>query len=253
MLSRPTTTIITAVLNGVAHLEQCIRSVQEQELLGVEHIVIDGGSTDGTLDIIQRHAHHLSYWQSEPDSGIADAMNKGIAKAQGEWLLFLQSDDYLYDSTILMQALGLFDKTADIQAFPVLFGGLSTPVLKRVRGANFWLNFKTGFNHQGTFIRRALFDRIGLYDSQFKIAMDYEFFLRAYRKDARFAYCRTPALSVMRDTGISSQRDWPHLQQRFTEEMHVHKKHQKPSMAPLYAVYWTLYPCYRWALSILER
>jgi len=248
-----TVSVITAVLNGEAHLEQCIDSVRAQKLRGVDHLVIDGGSVDGTLAIIHRHADHLSHWESGRDTGIADAMNKGILHARGEWLLFLQSDDYLLDPEVLGKAMGACDGEADIYGFPVRFGSDREEATVQARGANFWLNFKTGFNHQGTLIRRSLFDRIGLYDTQFKIAMDYEFFLRAYRQGAKFARFRAPAISLMRDVGISSQRDWPNLKRRFAEEKRVHEKHQSPAMAPIYAAYWAAYPAYRRMRSGLQN
>ena len=254
MNSTPDISIITAVLNGAVHLDQCIRSVRSQcASVAVEHLVIDGASTDGTLDIIRSHADWLSHWQTGRDSGIADAMNKAIAHSRGAWLLFLQSDDFLIDSTVLGHALQRFGDDADIVGFPVLFGSDGKSSMVQARGANFWLNCKTGFNHQGTFIRRTLFDRIGLYDPEFKIAMDYEFFLRAYRNGARFTRYRSPAISVMRDTGISSKRDWSNLHRRFAEERRVHEKHQLPGMAPFYSAYWALYPIYREALSKLGR
>lgn len=252
MAQRATVSVITAVLNGEAHLEQCIDSVSAQNLQGVDHVVIDGGSVDGTLAIIHRHGEHLAHWESGRDTGIADAMNKGILHARGEWLLFLQSDDYLLDPEVLGEAMDACDGGADICGFPVRFGSDREEATVQARGANFWLNYKTGFNHQGTLIRRSLFDRIGLYDTQFRIAMDYEFFLRAYRQGAKFARYRTPAISVMRDTGVSSQRDWPNLQRRFAEEKRVHEKHQLPAMAPLYAAYWALYPGYRRMMSTVR-
>jgi glycosyltransferase involved in cell wall biosynthesis len=246
-------TVITAVLNGAAHLDQCIRSVQAQEFPGIDHVIIDGASNDGTLDIIRSHADHLAHWESARDGGIADAMNRGIAQAKGEWLIFLQSDDYLLDPRAILQAMKRCDSGADICGFPVLFGSDVKMKLVQARGANLWLNFKTGFNHQGTLIRRALFERVGHYDTQFKIAMDYEFFLRAYRQGARFARFRSPALAMMRDTGISSQSDWPNLQRRFAEERLAHEKHQLPGMAAAYAAYWFLYPAYRRALAKLRE
>lgn len=249
---RPLVSVITACLNGERHIAQTIASVAEQRGVTFEHIVVDGGSTDHTLDILARTLGANGHWISESDGGIADAMNKGIGISQGEWLLFVQSDDYLAESSVLASAAMHFAPETDICGFPVLFG--SEDSLTRVfpRGPGFWLNFKTGFNHQGTFIRRTLFDRIGGYDTSFKIAMDYEFFLRARRSRARFKCHSDPVVSVMRSTGVSSQNDWPSLRRRFAEERLVHEKHQTLALGAIYATYWALYPTYRRALSVLK-
>ena len=87
--------IITITFNSEEHLEQTIESVAAQTYPSIEYIIVDGGSTDGTLDIIKRHEEDIDRWISEPDDGIADAFNKGIALATGDFVYFLNSDDYL--------------------------------------------------------------------------------------------------------------------------------------------------------------
>ncbi|OGT54543.1 MAG: hypothetical protein A3E01_08985 [Gammaproteobacteria bacterium RIFCSPHIGHO2_12_FULL_63_22] len=210
-----------------------------------EHVVADGGSKDQTMAIVEAEIRPGGRFVSGPDTGIADAMNKGIALATGEWLLFLQSDDYLCDPSVLAKASAHFAPDLDICGFPVLFGNEASAVTMHPRGAGFWLNLKTGLNHQGTFIRRSLFEKIGLYDTSFRIAMDYEFFLRAYRQGARFSFHADPVVAMMRDTGISSQLDWPNLKRRFDEERRVHDKFRTPALAPVYAAWWAAYPSYR--------
>jgi len=91
----PILSIITVVRNGGASIETCINSVTRHASSDIEHIVIDGGSTDGTVDIIRKHHKALSFWSSEPDAGIYDAMNKGLQQAHGQWVLFLGCDDEL--------------------------------------------------------------------------------------------------------------------------------------------------------------
>lgn len=91
----PIISIITVVRNGVASIEACIDSVAKYTSTDIEHIIIDGGSTDGTVEILRQHAHALSYWISEPDQGIYDAMLKGLRHARGQWVLFLGCDDEL--------------------------------------------------------------------------------------------------------------------------------------------------------------
>lgn len=107
-------TIITPVLNGAAYIEKCILSVMEQDM-DVQHIIMDGGSTDGTQDIIARYANHISHWQSTPDLGQSDAINKGFAKAQGRICNWLNADDVLC-SGALRQVLELMDDATDVVA-----------------------------------------------------------------------------------------------------------------------------------------
>ena len=241
----PLISVITACLDSARHIGQTTESVAGQRGIECEHVVVDGGSTDATAEIVRAGLRPGGRWISEPDGGIADAMNKGIALSSGEWLLFLQSDDYLAGPGVLAEASSRLSADVDVCGFPVLFGNESRMTTMHPRGANAWLNFKTGLNHQGTLIRRSLFDRIGLYDSGFRIAMDYEFFLRAYRAGARFRCYPTPVMAVMRDSGVSSQIDWPNLERRFAEERRVHRKFQTAPLSLVYDAWWTLYPRYR--------
>jgi glycosyltransferase involved in cell wall biosynthesis len=243
--STPVISVITAAFNSAGHIADTLASVRAQVGIECEHVVADGGSSDATLALVSAGLRPGGQCVSGPDSGIADAMNKGIALSRGEWLLFLQSDDYLLDEHVLARASAFFRPGLDVCGFPVRFGDATTSKLTRNRGAGFWLNFKDGINHQGTFIRRSLFDRIGDYDTSFRIAMDYDFFLRAKRRGARFAFHDAPVVAMMRDTGVSSQRDWPSLARRFDEERRVHRAHSLPVLAPAYGVWWLLYPRYR--------
>jgi len=244
-MMQPLVSVITASFNSERHIGQTLSSVASQQGIQLEHIVVDGGSTDGTLEMVAAGLGAHGRWISERDSGIADAMNKGIDLSHGEWLLFLQSDDYLCEPSILARAAANFTPDLDICAFPVHFGNDAALTVVHPRGANWWLNFKTGLNHQATFIRKSLFERIDGYDTTFQIAMDYEFFLRAYRAGARFRCFSEPVVAVMRDTGISSQRDWPNLERRFAEEERAHRKFETPQLALIYDVWWALYPPYR--------
>lgn len=98
--------IVTVSYNAAATIEQTILSVINQTYRNIEYIIIDGGSTDGTVEIIKKYANKLAYWVSEPDKGIYDAMNKGIQKAKGEWINFMNAGDILYNSDVLAQVLG---------------------------------------------------------------------------------------------------------------------------------------------------
>lgn len=246
MALAPQVTVVTIVLNGARHLLDCLQSVAGQQGVAVEHVVIDGGSTDGSVDLLKLWSDKLAFWSSGPDGGIADAMNKGVRSARGEWILFLHADDYFPEPSALARAVERLSGPIDAAAFPVLFG--SPPDLRLVipRPVGPMFNFKLGMCHQGILTRRDLFLRVGEHDTTLKIAMDYDFYLRAYRKGAHFAAFSAPALAVMRDTGISSRTDWPSLRKRFREERFIHFRHAGDMAQKLaYHLYWLLYLPYR--------
>lgn len=92
----PSVSIITVTLNAVDHIERCLKSVLSQPHPKIQHIIFDGGSTDGTVDILKKYDSRIHFWKSEPDSGIFNAMNKALNHAKGDWIFFLGADDFLY-------------------------------------------------------------------------------------------------------------------------------------------------------------
>lgn len=242
-MTSPRITVVTVCLNAERYIEQAILSVLHQTWRPLEFIVMDGASTDGTWSIIRKYKDRLAHAVSEKDRGIADAMNKGLALATGDYIVFLHADDYFHSAQSLEETLQFCDETTDIIACDILFGRQ----LKRYtpRGFNWWINFKTGLFHQGTICRRSLLEEMGGFDKQFSITMDYDFFLRAYRKGARLVQAPV-VLSVMRDTGISTRKDWESLKIRFDEERRVQEKNGGSFfMGLLYKIYWRLYLSYR--------
>lgn len=247
MSKEPAISIVTVTYNAEKYLAATIESAIGQAYSNKEIILIDGGSTDLTLDTIKRYRQQINRWVSEADTGIADAMNKGLRLCSGEYVIFLHADDYFYSEAALEQAVGFIDDVHAIFACDILYG----KELRKLspRGFNFWCNFKTPVLHQGVLCKKSLFDAIGLFDTNYKIAMDYDFFLRAYRARAKLKTCPV-SLSVMRDSGISSRTDWPSLAERFEEERDIHSKNCRSRvMANLYRLYWGLYLSYRRAKS----
>jgi len=241
----PLVSIVTIVFNGVQYIEQTIQSVLSQSYDNFEYILIDCASTDGTVDIIKKYDHALEYWVSEPDCGIANAMNKGIQVSTGNYVMFLHADDYFLDNLVLGKAVSQMSNECDIAAFNILFQMGNMQIECRPRAFNWWLNFKTGLHHQGVFCSRELFNKIGGFDESYKIAMDYELWLRAYRAGVR-PKLYDCSLSVIRDTGVSSRTDWPSLSMRFREERRAHLKHVSSiGMKGIYILYWSLYLPYR--------
>jgi glycosyltransferase involved in cell wall biosynthesis len=180
--------VITVCLNAVEFIAQAIQSVVGQSYPGLEYIIIDGGSTDGTTEVIRQYAPRLAYWHSRPDRGLAHAFNLGLAQARGDWLLFLNADDFLLTPTVIEEMVPhlIRHNRAD-----VVFGSMISltremdpqPVpLCKIGGHTWdWREFRRGnmIPHQAAFTRREFFDRVGAFDEAYRLAMDYEHYLRA--------------------------------------------------------------------------
>jgi glycosyltransferase involved in cell wall biosynthesis len=184
----PQISVITVCINAVEFIEQAIHSVVTQTYPQIEYIIIDGGSTDGTVAIIRRHESRLAYWHSRPDRGVAHAFNLGLAQARGDWLLYLNADDFLLEATVIEQ---MAPHLLRHQEAEVVFGQMISltrekdpkPVpLCQVGGHPWrWQEFRrlNMIPHQAAFTHRLFFDRVGDFDETFRIAMDYEHYLRA--------------------------------------------------------------------------
>lgn len=183
--SAPLISIIVAVFNGKATLLQCIDSVAQQTYPNKELIIIDGGSKDGTVELLEANRSKLSYCISEPDQGIYHAWNKGLAQAHGEWICFLGADDYFWDATVLVrmaEQLKMLPSNIRVAYGQIMLVGVEGQS-PRPKGES-WGQVKEFFRqlmcipHVGTMHRRALFEQNGTFDESFKIAGDYELLLR---------------------------------------------------------------------------
>lgn len=238
--------VITVVFNGKQSLEKTINSVLNQTYTKIEYIVIDGGSTDGTLDMIEKYQSAIDFTVSEYDSGIADAMNKGLDIATGDYIIYMNCGDYFLNKDSLSAAMIEIDDN-EILMCKILFG--SNHNVLYPRGFNFWMNFKTGVLHQGAIVRREVFDKIGGFDLQFKIALDYDFFLRAYLNNIK-AKKSEQILSFMDDFGVSSKNDKASLMLRLGEEREIHKKNcNSIFIIIIQKIYWKIYPLYKIAIN----
>jgi glycosyltransferase involved in cell wall biosynthesis len=207
----PLFSVIVAVYNGGATLQRCIDSVAAQNFHDKELIIIDGGSTDDTIDIIRDNEDAIASAVSEPDDGIYHAWNKAVARARGEWLLFLGADDYLWDPHVLStMACQLVRIPPTVR---VVYGRV---VYQSIRGESLytqgepWIVAKRRFNqlmslpHQGVFHNASLFREHGTFDQSFRIAGDYEFLLRELKdRDAIFLPIE---IAAMGQGGLSSDR-----------------------------------------------
>lgn len=172
--------IITINLNNRDGLEKTIRSVESQYFREFEFIIIDGDSTDGSMEQIRSHQQNISRWISEPDNGIYHAMNKGIRLAGGEYCLFLNSGDWLADKHVLGTIFSEY-KDSDIIAGNMAYYDSTVGSVRWIVTPPDKITANTFFNgtlpHQSTFIKRELFNQYGLYDENMRIASDWLFFL----------------------------------------------------------------------------
>ncbi|WP_207429616.1 glycosyltransferase family 2 protein [Pedobacter sp. SYSU D00535] len=194
--------IITINYNDADGLKKTFDSVFKQTFKDYEYIVIDGGSTDESVTLIRSKESLLSYWVSEPDNGVFNAMNKGLLKARGEYVYMLNSGDYLYSSDALEKVFGedLYNEdilTGDVyrEADGKIFAESKFP-----DKINFNL-FRTGsISHQSTFIRRRVHDIVGLYDESLKYSADAKFFMLALCRH-NVSYKRIPHFLAVCDCG----------------------------------------------------
>ncbi len=179
--------IITVNLNNRDGLQKTIDSVVSQTFRDFEWVVIDGGSTDGSMELIERYADHFSYWVSEPDKGIYNAMNKGIKIAKGEYLQFLNSGDWLCDETTLERCFA-HGFSADIAYGDLFFcNGTDKEVCHYPQFVSFRLFYLSSIGHPASFIKRSILQET-LYDEELKIVADWKFFLAQALRNKRFEH-----------------------------------------------------------------
>jgi len=246
----PKISVITVCFNAQKYIEQTIQSVIAQKDCDIEHIIIDGASTDKTLQIIKQYESQITHWVSEPDTGIADAMNKGVALATGDYVMFLNADDYFQTPNALAVATSYMSEQKDIYIYDTIFLKKTGGVRRHSGSFGKRIRFK-GICHQGTLCKTSLLKAKGGLDASFKICMDYNFFYQAYLSQATSLYTHE-VLSVMRDGGVSSRKDWQSLKQRFLEEKRVHSENEsKLLMQLMYGLYWAMYLPYRYIRNVL--
>lgn len=211
----PLISVITINYNNAQGLKKTIDSVTGQSFTDVEFIIIDGKSTDESVEIIKQ-SNKISYWQSEKDNGIYHAQNKGIAKATGDYLLFLNSGDVLANGETLKKASSHLNKT------DIVYGDLITEDAKGVRKEESSPEVLDVYHfmistlwHPVSFIHNSVFKRYGNYNEEFKITADYEFFIRTILKhNVSYKHIRVP-ICVFDLKGISNNPENDKIQ---TEE-----------------------------------
>jgi len=182
--------IITVTYNAEKFLEKTIQSVINQNYKNLEFLIIDGKSTDKTINIIKKYENQLTYWISEEDNGIYDAMNKGINKATGDWINFMNAGDMLSSNTILTE---VFNKTYNCDVIYsdsfIINNKLEITKEFKAENLNYFLKAQMPFIHQSSFIRRDIMLNFP-FRTDYKLASDYDLFFNLYHNGYKFEYLK---------------------------------------------------------------
>ena len=202
---KPLISIITVVFNGEKYLEQTIRSVIHQNYDNVEYIIIDGGSIDGTLDIIKKYEDQIDYWVSEKDEGIYYAMNKGISLSSGDLVGLINADDYYELDTIENVVISY---QSNLQG-DIFYGNMyliddKKNILEKRVASDWKLYFGMSLNHPATFITKKIYIK-RLFNLDYNIASDYDFLLSCKLDGMTFSYI-DKNLAFMRNGGESQKQ-----------------------------------------------
>lgn len=207
----PKLSIITVVFNGASTLEKTINSVLSQTYDNIEYILVDGGSTDNTIEILKKYDDSNLSWVSEPDKGIYDAMNKGIERASGDWLYFLGADDQFYNNNVLKAVFG----ETDIMNYDFIYGNVKSEAFKNVYDGEFDFEklLKKNISHQAIFCHKNIFLTIGKYNLKYKTHADWDFNLRCFENNEMRIKYVNEIIAEFGKGGVSSNYDIPFLRE----------------------------------------
>jgi glycosyltransferase involved in cell wall biosynthesis len=216
---KPVFSIITVTYNASQWLEQTIRNVLSQSYSGIEYLIIDGGSTDGTIDIIKQYESGLSYWISEPDKGLYDAMNKGLEAAKGDYVWFINAGDRLYDGKTAEYIVDGIQKND----LPDVIYGETRIMNENGKDLGFrrlrppekltWKSFKMGMLvcHQSFIVKKRIAPQ---YDLQYRFSADFDWCIQCLKK-AEQIYNTHQILSCFLESGLTVQNRKISLQERY--------------------------------------
>jgi len=201
--------VVTVVYNGDKYLEQTIKSVLNQNYDNVEYIIIDGGSTDNTLDIIKKYDYAIDYWISEPDGGIYNAMNKGASLCSGDYVAFLNADDWYVEGIINRVSLGIGNGDIDYAFGNVnIYGGVNGSRIFRPQLSEY--KYKMPLPHPSFFLRRSLLLMFG-FNEGYRAIADYDLILKILGMNLKSKYIDEVFVNF-RAGGLSS---FPHEREHF--------------------------------------
>jgi glycosyltransferase involved in cell wall biosynthesis len=227
--ARPTVSIITVCRNARSTIGRTIDSVQAQPISDIEHIVVDGGSDDGTQDYVATRLRPQDYFISEADDGISDAFNKGVALARGKYLQFLNADDWLSPGQIAI-ALEVLERTgADFVFGDLVFYEAGEPSFRYRGDPDYARKLHTHLppvNHPTVLAHRAAFEEIGLFSLEYRCAMEYDWFLRLHLAGGRGVHDGR-IVSHMTHEGVSNRR----YARTFAEIRQISIRHGRSALA----------------------
>lgn len=220
---KPLISVVTVVLNGKKHLEEAISSVIKQTYENVEYIVIDGGSTDGTIDIIRKYDDFIDFWISEKDSGLYNAMNKGITLSRGDFIGFVGSDDYLYLNSLEKIAKAVEKQSIDYTVGPVDIINENGKLVEKILVLPNFLSknrfiFDMATHHLSFYVSRKIINDIKFFDESFKIRSDYDMAIKVISKSKKY-YSFIESVGAFRKGGISGSY------KSYFENFYILRKH----------------------------
>ncbi len=215
--NNPLVSIITITLNCDNYIDKTIQSVLSQTYVNIEYIIIDGGSTDNTLNILNKYKNYISKIVSENDEGISDAFNKGIKLARGDWVNFLNAGDLFFGEDSVEKIMKFHERANILTGFS-RFHNKTIP--NRILRNKDPLYIKARISHQASFVKNIVFSEVGAFSVQYRVRMDYEFWLRALKK---FEFFFLPEILVNYDAGYSAI----HIEKYYQEMFVAINKHVK--------------------------
>jgi glycosyltransferase involved in cell wall biosynthesis len=228
-MNGPVFSIITVTYNAAHYLRETILSVANQSYSGVEYLIIDGDSTDGTVDIIRQYEDGISYWVSEPDKGLYDAMNKGLQRATGDYVWFINAGDKIHSADAVRQMVSLLQKDT---ALPDIIYGETAVIddkgktlgLRRLKTPErlTWKSFRMGMrvSHQSFIVKRTI---APLFDLQYRYSSDFDWCIRCM-KEAKTIFNTRMILSDFLDGGLSTIQRKTSLKERYRIMCHYYGK-----------------------------
>ena len=223
--------LITVAYNCDQTIGDTFNSVRSQDCDDLEYIVIDGGSTDRTVDIIKENEDIITYWSSSPDEGIYDAMNKGLKHVTGDYVGFLHSDDMFYSASTLKNILNAVSENRP----DVFYGDLeyvnavsADKVIRRWKSSNFYPKLlKQGWMppHPTLYVRKDVIEETGFFDTSYKIAADYDYILRLFSRKGLATYYLSEVIVKMR-LGGASNKSIPNIIKKSKEDIRALRKNR---------------------------
>lgn len=227
--AKPLVSIVTVCRNARSTIGRAIDSVHAQSLTNLEHIIVDGASTDGTAEYVATRLRPQDFLISEPDQGISDAFNKGVALARGEFVQFLNADDWLSPDQIARAVEAVTRHGADFAFGDLIFYEQGKPSFRYRGDADFAAKLRThlpAMNHPTVLARRSAFEQHGLFSLRYQCAMEYDWFLRLHGAGARGIH-DSSILGHMTHEGVSNRR----FARTFAEVRQISIRHGRSALA----------------------